>query len=272
MKGIVRDIKGEKLKEIELPKLFSEDIREDIVFKVLESKKVKQPYAPSPVAGKQHSARGKMRHRRHVWKSQYGRGSSRVPRKMLMGRGSQFNWEAAGVPNARGGMRAHPPKILSMMNLLKINKKELKKAFASSISATGKKEILFGRYNRLEGEIKNLPIIVDSKITQLKTKEMISSLKNLLGENLFDIALSSKKIRSGKGKLRGRKYKKSAGVLLVLGDGESIKTKVVDSKSVNKLGLNDLAKGGLGRLTVYTEQAIRDLGNLRKTKEIEETK
>jgi len=260
MKSKILDITGKKTKEIELPSAFSSSIREDIVAKVLEAKKTMQPYAPSPVAGKQHSAKGKIVHRRHVWKSQYGRGISRVPRKILLRRGGQFNWEAAEVPHAKGGMRAHPPKTLSMINTLKINKKEMKIAFVSAISATANSEKLMGKYQRLESEkINNLPIIVDSKITSLKTKELISSLKKILGDVLFDIALRKKKIRSGKGKLRGRKYKKNAGLLLVIGNDENIKTNAFDVKKVNDLSILDLAKGGLGRLTVYTEKAIKDL-------------
>ena len=49
-----------------------------------------------------------------------------------------------------------------------------------------------------------LPIIVESKITGLKTKEVLSSLKKILG-NLYSVALQKKKVRSGKGKSRGRK-------------------------------------------------------------------
>ena len=54
MKTEVYDIHGKKAKEIELPKIFSEKIREDIVAKVLEAKKIKQPYSPSPMAGNQY--------------------------------------------------------------------------------------------------------------------------------------------------------------------------------------------------------------------------
>src|SRR3989338_1919215 len=105
MKTQVLDINGQAKKIIELPKFFENEIREDIVSKVLEAKKRQQPYSPSPVAGKQHAAKGKIVHRRHVWRSGYGRGQSRVPRKMLSQKGTRFNWVAAEVPNARGGMR-----------------------------------------------------------------------------------------------------------------------------------------------------------------------
>ena len=55
MKAKILDINGKEKGTINLPKSFSSEIREDIVAKVLESKKSKQPYAPALSAGKQHS-------------------------------------------------------------------------------------------------------------------------------------------------------------------------------------------------------------------------
>ena len=118
----------------------------------METKKRKQPYSPSLVAGRQHSASGKIKHRRHVWKSGYGRGTSRIPRKIMSRRGSQFNWIGAEIPFAVGGRRAHPPKILSMINTGKINKKEMRVAFESALSATANKKMISRKYERLEGQ------------------------------------------------------------------------------------------------------------------------
>ncbi|HEA46756.1 MAG TPA: 50S ribosomal protein L4 [Candidatus Pacearchaeota archaeon] len=260
MKTEIFDIHGKKGKSIELPKAFSEKIREDLVYKALEAGKTQQPYSPSLVAGKQHSASGKIIRRRHVWKSGYGRGASRVPRKVLSRKGSQFNWVAAEISSVRGGRRAHPPKTIKMVNTKKINKKEMMVALKSALAATTSKKEVAKRYERLtEKELGKIPFIVESKITSLKVQEFLSSLKKILGENLFPIAMKNKKVRSGKGKLRGRKYKKSAGALIVTGDKEKIKGSSFDVKNVNGLGISDLAMGGLGRLTIYTEEAIKEL-------------
>jgi len=263
-KANVLNTDGKKIKEIELPKCFSQPIRDDIVSKVLEAKKTKQPYSPSPVAGKQHSASGKIHHTRHVWKTSYGYGMSRIPRKMMSSRGSRFNWVGAEVASTVGGRRAHPPKVISMINTKKINKKEQKIAFMSSLSATADKKEVEKKYSRLKGKaIENLPIVVESKIISLKTKDLISSLKKVLG-NLFELALQEKRIRAGKGKARGRKYKKNAGALIVVGKKENFKLKGIEIKNTNILGINDLARGGQGRLVIYTEQAIKDLGEKYK--------
>ena len=260
MKAKILDINGKEKESIELPKFFSEKIREDIVAKVLEVEKIKQPYAPSPIAG-QYAARGKLQHTRKVWKTTQGKGISRVPRKIMSRRGSQFNWVGAEIPGARGGRKAHPPKVISMINTKRINKKEILLAIKSALSATTNEKLIAKRYERLnEKKITGLPFIVESKITTLKTKDLISSLKKILGENLFEVSLKKKSIRSGIGKLRGRKYKSNAGLLLVVGEKEKLKTNAVEVKGAKGLNVTDLANGGAGRLVVYTEQAVKDLG------------
>ncbi|MBM3228648.1 50S ribosomal protein L4 [Candidatus Pacearchaeota archaeon] len=262
MKTKIIDLHGKKIREIELPKFFSEKIREDIVAKILEAKKNQQPYAPSLVAGKQHSSSGKIVHRRHVWRSGYGRGISRIPRKILSEKGSQFNWVGAEVSSTRGGRRAHPPKVIAQINTKKINKKEMRIALFSALSATADKNWVASKYSNLTSkDIEELPIIVVSNITSLKTQELISSLRKILGENLFNAGFRKKKIRSGKGKQRGRRYKKNEGLLIVTGENEKISASVFKTQNVKNLSVEDLAKGGLGRLVIYTEQAFKELQN-----------
>jgi large subunit ribosomal protein L4e len=265
MKANVLDLNGKKTKQIELPKCFSQKVREDIILKILETKKTNQPYAPSPVGGKQHSASGITVHRRHVWKSGYGKGMSRIPRKIMLRRGTQFQQVGAEVPNVRGGRRAHPPKAVSMINTKKINKKELALALASAISATANEKFVSKKYEKLNGnKIEELPFIVESKISKLKTKELLSSLKKILGEKIFETIMIKKEIRSGKGKRRGRKYKKNASLLIVIGEKENINGNKFDVRKTKSLSINDLARGGIGRITLYTEDAVMELGEKLK--------
>ena len=259
MKTEIYKLDGSAGGTIDLPKCFSAPIREDLISKVVEAKKRRQPYAPNPVAGSQHSASGLLMHRRHVWKSQYGRGISRVPRKILSVKGSQFNWVAASTPNARGGRRAHPPKVIAMQGFTKINKKELVLALMAAISASVNKKQVENKYERIV-KIEKLPVVVESKITKLKVQELLKSLNKILGEKLAQVAFKEKSVRAGKGKLRGRKYKSTAGMLLVVGKEEKIKTNKIDVVDVSKLSVTDLAKGGQGRLTLYTESAVKQLG------------
>lgn len=260
MKAKLYTVDGKKGKEINLPNFFSETVRTNLIQKIIEAKKTQQPYSPNPVAGQQYSASGKLKHHRKVWKSQYGRGISRIPRKIMTRRGSQFHWVGATAPNTRGGRRAHPPKIISLFGLSRINKKEMKLAMKSALSATVSPEWVGKRYSSLQDvKIENLPLIVESKITELKTKDLLSTLKKILGDNLFELAIRKKTVRSGRGKLRGRKYKSNLGLLFVTGNDEKIKTTAFDVRTVKTLGINDLANGAPGRLTVYTEKAMKDL-------------
>ena len=260
MKTAIFDTTGKKVKDVELPSFFSAPVRDDLISKVLEAKKSKQPYSPSPTAGKHHVSSGKIVHRRHVWRSGYGRGISRVPRKIMSRKGSQFNWVGAEVSAMRGGRRAHPPKIAAMVKELKINKKEEERAFLSAISATANKKQVAMRYGSIdEKDIKELPVVVESKLTSEKTKQLLNAIEKILGEKIYQIAVSKKVVRSGKGKARGRKYKSNAGVLMVIGKNEKMKSNVFDATKANSLNIVDLAEGGSGRITVYTEQAIKDL-------------
>ncbi len=273
IKSHILDINGKKTKEITLPDAFSSVVREDIVAKVVEAKKTRQPYAPSLVGGKQHSASGKIQHTRHVWKTMQGKGISRVPRKIMSRRGSQFTWVGAEIPSAVGGRRAHPPKVISMINTKRINKKEMALALKSALAATADEKIVARRYERLnKKKLSGLPLVVESKIVSLKAKDLISSLKKILGDVLFEVSLKQRSVRSGKGKMRGKKYKKNLGMLLVIGNKEKLKTNLIDIKNVKGLNVTDLANGGIGRLTMYTEEAIKELGDKFTSSSKDQTK
>lgn len=256
MKAQIYDLKGEKKKEIELPVLFNDKIREDIVQKSYEVTRFaeRQPYAPFKEAGKRHSASGTISHKRHDWKGHYGRGISRVPRKTMWRRGTQFFWVGAEVSAARGGRRAHPPRVIRREK--KINQKEMKIAMNAALAATAHESYVLKRYGSLDKISFRLPIVIESQAT-VKTKEIVHFLKTLLGKS-NDIALKTKSVRAGKGKLRGRKYKSNAGVLLIKSNDEKIKMKGLDIKSLKELKITDLYP--LGRLTIFTEKSLEELG------------
>ncbi len=256
MKAQILDINGKKIKEIST-NLFEEPIREDIIFKVVEAEKIKQPYSSKFRAGMDRSASGNVTHRRHVWKTDRGRGLSRIPRKIFWRRGTQFSWAGAIIPSTKGGRRAHPPK--GKVILKKINKKEMGKALLSALTYSNSINELKNKYASLKDkdiEIK-FPIIIEEKILDLKTKDLFASLKKILG-NLYDIAIQKKSVRAGKGKSRSRKYKKNAGVLFVIGKNEKKKIKGIEVVKANQLIVTDLANCG-ARLIIFSENAIKDL-------------
>ena len=256
MKAKLLNINGKETKEI-TTNLFKEPIREDLICKVVEAEKLKQPYSPTYRAGMDRSASGRIRHRRHVWKTDRGRGLSRIPRKIFWRRGTQFSWEGAIIPSTKGGRRAHPPK--GSVNLKKINKKEMKKAFLSALSYVISVNELKKKYASLENkkiEIK-FPLIVEKKILDLKTKDFFDSLKKIL-KDLYGVAIRQKSIRAGIGKMRGRKYKKKAGLLFVIGKNEKKKIKGIEIINAENLTITNLASNG-ARLVMFTEDAIKEL-------------
>ena len=259
MKATLYDVKGKEKGTIVMPKMFDAKIREDIVLKYVEASKYFQPYRPARDAGRKHSAHGTISHKRHDWKGHYGKGISRVPRKTMWRRGTQFFWIGAGFPGARGGPEAHPPKGIGKEK--RINLKEIQMAMNSGFAATANKKRIAERYSTFKDERFEAPFVVESKLENVKTKELIGMIKNLFGEN-HSLALKEKTVRAGKGKLRGRKYKSNAGLLLVKSSDEKIKTKRIEVKSVSEVVISDLYP--LGRLTVYTEKALEELGGIKK--------
>ncbi len=261
MKAKVYDLNGNEVKEIDLPRVFSEEIRPDLIRRatlaILSSGY--QPKGTFPLAGLQTSA--KYVGRRGRYHAMINRGISRLPR--IIGPKGYIG-EVRRVPQAKGGHRAHPPKVEKIIEE-KINKKEKRKATASAIAATAVPELVKKRGHRTE-ELKSLPIIVTDDLEKLsKTKEVKRVLEKL-GLSAELERTSEKKIRAGKGKMRGRKYKKKKGVLIVTGSHAPVHkatrnipgTDVCPAKELNAYLL---APGGdPGRLTIYTESAITEIG------------
>tara|TARA_Y100000310_G_scaffold48516_1_gene44970 strand:+ start:6686 stop:7435 length:750 start_codon:yes stop_codon:yes gene_type:complete len=249
MKTKLLDKTGKAGKEIDLPKNFSVKIRKDILQKVFEVQKgsLQQAYGAMPGAGAGYSASGISIKRRHKWKSSYGRGISRIPRKIMSRHGASFNWVGATVASARGGRKPHAPR--SQKNLFKkINKKELLLAFNSGFAGSFEKDAY----------------VFDSGILDLKSKEFFTVLKKVFGDK-FDKVLKKKTIRAGKGKMRGRKYKSNAGMIFVIGSDEKMNRKGVEVVNVNELWVGDLAPNGIsGRIASYSENAIKEIGEVFK--------
>jgi len=260
MKSKLYDSKGKEKGTMEFPKQFTKKIRPDILLKVYEAQKglYMQAVGAMPGAGAQYSASGISKKRRHVWKGTYGKGISRIPRKIMSRHGASFNWIGATVSSTRGGRSPHAPK--AEKNLIKkINKKELALAYSSALAGTVDTGALEAKYG------KKIPsgLVFDSKILTLKTKEFFTVLKAILGDT-FSTVIKKRQIRAGRGKMRGRKYKTNAGLLFVIGSGETMNRSGVDVVPVQELTIVDLAPNGVaGRITAYTEEAIKEIGAMK---------
>ena len=259
MKATLYTSTGEKKSTLDLPAFFDTLLRQDLAIKTFEAEKYElmQPYAGYKEAGKRHSASGTISHMRHTWKGHYGKGIARLPRKTMYRRGTQFFWVGAEVSQTRGGRSAHPP--LGAHRPRKINKQEMLCAFQSGFAATANKSMLVQRYASLKNtqEFPQIPLIIES--LPQKTKDLHRGLEKMLGP-LAPLAFKKKEVRSGKGKRRGRKYKSSAGLLIIKGRADKGKFAGVEVKEASEILMRDLYP--LGRLTLYTQQGLKELGGI----------
>jgi len=112
------------------------------------------------------------------------------------------------------------------------------------------------------------PIIVEDSFEKLKkTKEVLSLFEKLKLEKELERDRVVK-IRVGRGKMRGRRYKRRKGVLVVVSKScPAVKASEnipgVDVSVVKNLNADLLAPGGQpGRLALFTESAIKELDKL----------
>ncbi len=254
MKTNVYTLKGEKKGEIELPEVFLESYRPDLIRRaVLSSITARiQPWGTDPRAGKRTTAESRGT----------GFGVARVRR--IKGRGHHAAYKGAFVPQAVGGRRAHPPKTTKKI-YEKINKKEKRLAIRSAIAATKDSELVKARGHKIDG-VSELPLIVEDKFEALKQTKKVKEVLQVLGLWQDVEKAKNKKIRAGKGKMRGRKYKRSKGPLIVINKDKGVKLASrnlsgVDIVTVKNIGIEHLAPGThAGRLTLWTKSAIKNLG------------
>jgi len=262
MKLPIIDLQNKKVGTKELPAQFNEPYRPDLIKRaVLSLQSVeRQKYGASPEAGIRTSS--EISRRRRKYRGAYGLGVSRVTRKILTRRGTRFFWVGALSPNTRGGRRAHPPKAKKIWEQ-KINQKENSKAIRSALAATLEKNIVQERGHKVPEQY---PFIASSELENInKTKDVEKILTTLNFQEEL-VRSSIKKVRAGKGKLRGRKYQRKKGILIVVGGECPLLNSARNIPGVEIVGINQLnakllAPGSLpGRITIYTEKAIDRLG------------
>lgn len=248
MKVPIYTLDGGKDGEIELPRIFETPVRKDLIRRAVLALRTSrlQPKGTDPLAGLRTTAES--------WG--VGHGVARVAR--IKG-GSR----AARVVQAVGGRRAHPPKVEKVI-WERINKKEKRLAVLSALAATTSKKFVEER-GHVIGDVE-LPVVVEDKLEELgKTREVKEVLEKLgvWGDVLR--AKKGKRVRAGRGKMRGRRYKVPKSVLIVVGEDKGIVRAArnlpgVDVATADVLNVEHLAPGGVpGRLAVYTVSAIKKL-------------
>ena len=247
MKVPVINLQNEKTGEVELPKVFGTPVRHDVIKKAviaLQSTRF-QPQGRDPMAGKHTTAESRGT----------GFGIARVPRL----KGS--NRAAFGV-SIVGGHAAFPPRSEKVI-VKRINKKEKRFAIRSGIAASAVKELVEKRGHKFMSE--HLPIVVSNEIQSLEKTKDVEALFIAIGVQDDVERADRRKVRAGKGKMRGRKHKKGKGPLIVVAEDNGIGYAArnlpgVEISSVAGLNAELLAPGAHpGRLVIWTESAFSQI-------------
>ena len=261
MKSSLYTLDGKKKGEIELPSHFSEKPRGDLIRKVFKASQKAIPTGADPEAGKKYSA--KLSRRRRDYKTAYGKGISRVPRKTIWRRGRQFGFVGAEAPGTVGGRKAHPPKAEKDPSQ-KINKKERQMAIRSAIACSAIPEIVKQRSHLF----KDTPLIIEDALEDVSKTAEVTKILQAVGLSDELERIKEKKVRSGRGKGRGRPYRRKVGPLIVVSKKCPLQTAAknipgVSISTTNLLNIEKLAPGGVpGRLCIFPQASIKTLETL----------
>ena len=248
---------GSNRSTITLPAVFETPYRPEVIQKVYNNLNsyTFQRQGRYPAAGQMVSAESR----------NTGLGIARIAR--ARGEGFPRAGQAAGVASVRHGRLAHPP--VSWKNIYKkVNKKEKLLALCSAIAATTRSELIKRRGHKIKDEIQ-LPIVVSNEIESVvKSKDLEKILLNLgLEEDLKRTF-----IRRNKSFHKNSFNRRSAlSVLILVGNDEKIgrlsnSLPGITVKSVKSVSVLDLAPGSKPvRLTIFSENAIKELTNLKCT-------
>ncbi len=248
----VFNLRGEAVGEVSLSSVFKTPIREGLIKRVvvaLQSHRF-QPQGRDRMAGKRTTAES--------WG--VGHGRSRVPRVKGTDR-------AAFAPGTVGGRIAHPPTVEKIIRK-EVPKKERRLAIRSAVAATALKEVVAKR-GHVVNNVLELPLVVTDDIQRLtRTKDVKEAFERLGVWPDVCRAKEGRRVRSGKGKMRGRKYKRAVGPLLVIMEDQGIVKASRNLPGVNVVNVKDLnaellAPGArLGRLTIWARSAFEKVDEL----------
>jgi large subunit ribosomal protein L4e len=246
----VFDLKGKEESTVNLPQIFNTPYRPDVIKRAVVTIQSHsfQPQGRDPMAGKRTTAESRGA----------GLGIARVPRMKERGQ------RAAFAPGTVGGRSAHPP-VAEKKIRKKIPRKEMRLALRSAIAATGSRDIVASRGHMVE-DIADFPLVVVDEIQSVKRTKQIEEVFINIGvwPDIFRVK-ESRKVRAGKGKMRGRKMKQAVGPLLVITKNDGVAEAArnlpgIEVALVENLNAELLAPGTHpGRLTVWTSSAFEKL-------------
>jgi large subunit ribosomal protein L4e len=149
----------------------------------------------------------------------------------------------------------------------KINQTQRRFAVASALAASAVPALVMARGHTIS-EVPEVPLVVSGASACTKTSAAKALLTAVGAYADVEKAADSKQLRSGKGKMRNRRYVLRKGPLVVYTKGEGVEQAFrnfpgVDVCDVSRLNLLQLAPGGhMGRFVVYTDGAFKALDTI----------
>eukprot|EP00697_Spironema_sp_BW2_P003447 gnl/Spiro4/14595_TR7859_c0_g14_i1.p1 gnl/Spiro4/14595_TR7859_c0_g14~~gnl/Spiro4/14595_TR7859_c0_g14_i1.p1 ORF type:complete len:291 (-),score=98.32 gnl/Spiro4/14595_TR7859_c0_g14_i1:38-910(-) len=164
----------------------------------------------------------------------------------------------------RGGRMFAPTKIWRRWHR-KSNTTLKRHAVAAALAASSTIGLVQARGHRIDN-IPELPLVLSGvENIPTKTKIAVEILKRFGADQDVQKVKDSRKIRSGKGKMRNRRHVQRRGPLIIYNEDHGLVKAFrnipgVELSCVSRLNLLQLAPGGhVGRLIIWTESAFKQL-------------
>lgn len=242
---------------VTLPAVFTAPIRHDLVHYVhsLMAKNARQPYAVTRRAGMMTPAVS--------WGT--GRAVARIPR--VPGGGTSRSGQGAFGNMCRGGRMFAPTKVWRKWHK-KISTNQRRYAVTSALAASAVPALVMARGHKIDN-VPEFPLVLTDALNSIKSsKGAVSALKTVGAYDDVEKSANSKKIRTGSGKQRNRRYVMRRGPLVIYDASEGLDKAFrnlpgVELTLVDNMNLLDLAPGGhIGRFCVWTKGAFEKLDSI----------
>merc|ERR1712176_1731872 len=237
----VYDEQGKAAGQVNTPAVFKAPIRSDLINFVHTNlrKNARQATGVKKIAGEQTSAES--------WGT--GRAVARIPR--VRGGGTHRSGQAAFGNMCRGGRMFAPLKTWRKWHK-RVNINQRRFAMTSAIAATGV-----------------LALVVSNNVENYnKTKQAVALLKAVGAWDDIKRVYATRRMRAGRGKMRGRKHVQKLGPCIVYNKDNGVVKAFrnipgVSLVPVEALNILRLAPGGhIGRFLIFTQDAAEALDNI----------
>jgi large subunit ribosomal protein L4e len=151
----------------------------------------------------------------------------------------------------------------------KVNVTQRRHAVASALAASAVTPLVQARGHRVD-TLAQIPLVLDNKLEGVeKTKDLVAILKRTGAYNDVAKVVETRRVRSGVGKLRNKRYRIRKGPLIVYANENPNLLRAaknipgVEVLNVHRLNLRLLAPGGqLGRFIIWTQDAFQALDTI----------